>query len=110
MSGWDAAIADELKLSQELSKEADDCRSSSTPHDSPGPGEVDSPVASWWGSVLFEVGKNLGYGKPKWFQEPLKVVSGCTGCSAESSALKARVRSSKMFSCFMLLCLVGIEF
>ena len=89
MSGWDAAIADEMKLSQELSREADDCRSSSTPHSSPGQGaEVDSPVASWWASILFQAGKSLGYGKPKWLQEPLRVVSGCTGCSAESSALK----------------------
>lgn len=88
MSGWSGALEDEFKVTQELSIEADECRSISTHRDSPGPSGADSPVASWWASVLFQAGKLLGYGKPKWLEDPIKVVSGCTGCSAESAALK----------------------
>ena len=84
--GWDAALNDEVELNQRLSQEADACRSSSASEEMSEDSE--SPVASWWAGLLFSAAARLGYQKPKWIQDPLRVVSGCTGCSAESAALK----------------------
>lgn len=87
-SDWESAMEAELHEVPILSQEALDCRSSSDAASTP---EVssDSPCTVWWAAVLFQASRAMGFDKLQRLAEPIGVTSGCTGCSAESFALKA---------------------
>ena len=83
-----AAVADEL-LEQaaaaiQAATEAEEIRSTSSDRTHPS---QQQPWQPWWARVV----KNLtpAHLLPK-LEAPLKVISGCTGCGAETETLKAR--------------------
>ncbi|CAE7307438.1 unnamed protein product [Symbiodinium sp. CCMP2592] len=95
MSSWDVAMEEEIQLSQETSaqiSEADKRRTEST----------DAGVASeeggargctvprtWWAGLLKAAGNGCGLPDIQPPARSLNIVSGCTGCSAESFVLQA---------------------
>ena len=102
-SEWAHALDDELesvnKLSQEIS-DADVLRTPSTASKEKGgcasqttgsseEGRQPHPT-TWWAHVLTKAAQDAGHDNIPAKPCQLRLVSGCTGCSAESFALKAR--------------------
>ena len=99
-SGWDDAFEEEIEEVQILSQEADELHSETSAVSSDP--TTDSPVSCWWASVLQAASMNLGHDRLKWNPAPVTVVSACTGCSAESSVLKAPSEHQRMVGqCFI---------
>lgn len=94
-SDWDAAFRKEQDLSQQESEEmasACDARSeSASESESESSTTSNKKLASWWAQVLVRAVESLGWTWPAKSSSALQVVSGCTGCSAEASVLKARL-------------------
>lgn len=88
-----SAIGDELagsqdELSQRISR-ADACRSSSDSEEEIlGKTPACSADAPWWAQVLTNAAQSLGY-QPQLLKGHVKIVSGCTGMSAEGFVFKA---------------------
>ena len=89
---WDDLCDEEFHLSQEEAEsiaKADEVR---TPSDDEGDAQAVGPnvVKNWWGKMLLQALKDEGYDWQKiWTDKTLTIVSGCTGCSAESATMKA---------------------
>ena len=53
--------------------------------------------SSWWARRLYEAVQDLGQEWPDFTKMTVSVVSGCTGCSAESAVLKAGKSKLRLF-------------
>ena len=84
---WDAAYEDELHVSQEIAdlvEEACDARSSSSDLE-----EEELQQKCWWIAMLEGALADLHYTWPTiQRQKLLRVMSACSGCSAESEVMK----------------------
>ena len=90
---WDRLI--EAEFAQEGDEEAAEVESacmarsqSDSETDSESPGPI-SRLSLWWARGLFRTVTGMGIPWPNFRGMKLRVVSGCTGCSAECAALKA---------------------
>lgn len=89
---WDELCEEEFHLSQEEAENVAKAEEVRTPSDDEGGPEAVGPnaVKCWWGKMLLQALKDEGYDCDKiWTNKTLTVVSGCTGCSAESATMKA---------------------
>ncbi len=103
-SAWDDALEEDVLSSQEIEHqhvaEAEDIRSDTSDDSDSAPSQT-SPLASsttlWWASRLQEACDACGHGahlqehRELLQKHPLKVISCCTGCSAECEIMKAWV-------------------
>ena len=96
-SDWDDVLGEELRASYQLGEDILACEAERTPSTCDhvtACGELPGvKPATWWAVLLKAAGTDLGYESAgvSTSQSPrLQVVSGCTGCSAESFVLKAR--------------------
>lgn len=92
---WDDAFAAEKVASQESANEmAEACQmmSDSESDDESSESTNHGFASPWWARELYQAVVRLGYAWPKEYSkmdDPIQVISGCTGCSAESAVLKA---------------------
>ena len=98
-SSWDDVLNDELKIQDEFCADVESCDVVRTPSDGDSSATASchssqGQPCTWWAVVLKAAGRELGFSDvesdpPSSQSGNLRVVSACSGCSAESWALKA---------------------
>ena len=105
MADWDEVLGEELQASRRLDEDIAACDAQRTPStcgcdvESGQAFALPNKPAIWSAVLLKAAGTHLGYEEAgvSTSQSPrLQVLSGCTGCSAESFVLKAGHGSSNV--------------
>lgn len=93
---WGEAFQKEIQVSQEEENEVEETcglraesESESEASSSSTSGSSLRFLTTWWAQTLFKAVTGLQLSWPRKRSSPLRVISGCTGCSAEAAVLKA---------------------
>ena len=91
---WDDPFQNELCLSKQEAEAVTDACAALPDGDSDEDDESSSStgfkLTAWWSQWLMNAATSLGWEWPGRVSKPLRVISACTGCSAESAVLKAK--------------------
>ncbi|CAE7797898.1 unnamed protein product [Symbiodinium sp. CCMP2456] len=97
-SSWDDVLSDELKVQDEFCADVESCDVVRTPSDGDSSATASCHSSqrqpcTWWAVVLKAAGRELGYtdcetDPPSSQSGSVRLVSACSGCSAESWAMK----------------------
>ena len=92
MDDWDLGFeASQVADVRKEEVEACEMRSDTESEDDVSSSSSQGFASPWWARELIQAAARLGFSLPRYRSHPVQVVSGCTGCSAESAVLKARV-------------------
>ena len=96
---WNTAFEEAIQLSQEEVDEIEEACALASDSGSEPSSTCSSGsgwrLTLWWSQIFLKAAQGLGLSWPGVIPKPLYVVSGCTGCSAEAAALKARLKCWK---------------
>ena len=102
-SEWDDVLGQELQETRCFEQEVDGADENRTPSTAPADelsqsGHGQTRPAVWWAVLLKAAGASLGLEGVSTSQAPkIRIISGCTGCSAEAFVLKAGPAAASMF-------------